>query len=70
MDCTVELFKSAYYLVYEGERIFEIFKEKAQCGKYSLLNASSVRIDDMTNIAPSRKSLNLVTTKITVPIEQ
>jgi hypothetical protein len=70
MDCTVELFESAYYLVYEGERIFEIFKEKAQCGKYSLLNASSVRIDDMSNIAPSRKSLNLVTTKITVSIEQ
>jgi hypothetical protein len=43
---------------------------KAQCGTYSLLNANSVRIDDMSNIASSKKSHNLVTTKIAVSIEE
>ncbi len=66
LKCVVQVEGEQVFLVFEGKRILEVFKDWYQIGKYSLLMAKEIEIDAIVDIAKTKKSLKLVTTSITV----
>ncbi len=66
MQCNIEVEEDKVFLQFESNRIFEVFSDFYQIGKYSLLNATEIRIDAIKNVASTGKSLTMVTTSITI----
>lgn len=64
--CGVEKEGGQVFLTYNENRILEVFKDWYQIGKYSLLKAKEMKIDDIANVAKTGKSLKMVTTSITL----
>ena len=66
MKCKIEVQDGKVFLLFEDTQIFEVFPDFYQIGKYTLLNASEIRIDAIRNIASTKKSLKMVTTSIII----